>query len=117
MSDLVETTSSGLYCAAGGFYIDPWEPVDRAVITHAHSDHAVWGCKSYLTSPTGAIVLRRRVAPEARIESLPFGEATSINGVRVSLHPAGHILGSVQVRLEHERRVWVISGDYKTQPD
>lgn len=117
MPDLIETTASGLYCDAGGFHIDPWRPVDRAVVTHAHSDHAVWGCGGYLTTPTGAAVLRRRVGRDARIEAVAYGEPIDFAGVRVSLHPAGHILGSAQVRVERAGEVWVVSGDYKTQPE
>ena len=114
---LLETTERGLYCGAGDFYIDPWMPVPRAVITHAHGDHARWGCESYLCSDEGARVLRTRIGPDARIESVAFGTPVSINGVRVSLHPAGHILGSSQIRVEHRGEVWVVSGDYKTEPD
>ena len=114
---LIELTERGFHCAAGDFYIDPWQPVERAVITHAHSDHARWGSRAYLTSREGEGVLRTRVGQHAHIEALPYGEATHINGVRVSLHPAGHILGSAQVRVEHGGEVWVASGDYKTGTD
>lgn len=114
---LIRTTPNGLYCEAGGFYIDPWRAVDRAVITHAHADHARSGSRHYLCSRPGEGVLRHRIGQAAKIESLPFGEATAINGVHVSLHPAGHILGSAQVRVEHQGEVWCVSGDYKTAPD
>lgn len=114
---LLQVTPKGIYCAAGDFYIDPWRPVERAIITHAHSDHARPGSAHYLASPTGALVLRHRVQPGALIQQQPWGEAVSMGGVRVSLHPAGHILGSAQVRVEHAGRVWVVSGDYKTRPD
>lgn len=97
--------------------MDPWAAVDRAVVTHAHSDHVAWGCRAYLTSALGEGVLRRRLQPEARVRPLPYGEAIDVGGVRVSLHPAGHILGSSQVRIEHKGEVWVVSGDYKTDPD
>lgn len=115
--DLLELTERGLYCAAGDFYIDPWTPVPRAVVTHAHADHARPGCGSYLASEEGELVLRRRLGDAARIESIPFGRRVSIEGVSVSLHPAGHILGSSQVRVEHRGRVWVVSGDYKGEAD
>jgi putative mRNA 3-end processing factor len=115
--DLLHVTERGLCCRAGDFYIDPWRPVERAVVTHAHADHAAWGCEHYLTSSPGEGVLRQRVGAEARIQSLPYGEPIEINGVRVSLHPAGHILGSAQIRVEHAGRVWVVSGDYKTDAD
>jgi putative mRNA 3-end processing factor len=117
MKELLEIDSNGLYCASGGFHIDPWRPVERAVVTHAHSDHAAWGCASYLCSQEGERVLRARLGPEVRIESMPYGETRRIGGVTVSFHPAGHILGSAQIRVEHQGEVWVISGDYKTTPD
>jgi putative mRNA 3-end processing factor len=114
---LLRTTDQGLFCELGDFYIDPWLPVDRAVITHAHGDHARWGSRSYLAARAGERVLRTRLGPDARIETLAYGQPVDINGVRVSFHPAGHILGSAQVRVEHRGEVWVASGDYKTEPD
>jgi putative mRNA 3-end processing factor len=117
MSDLLIPTDRGLYCAAGDFHVDPWQPVDRAIITHAHGDHARAGSRGYLTTHEGHGVLRRRVGAEARIRAIAWGEAIDVNGVLVSLHPAGHILGSAQVRLEFGGQVWVVSGDYKTHPD
>lgn len=114
---LLTLTDRGLYCEPGDFYVDPWEPVDRAVITHAHGDHATWGSRAYLTSEAGLGVLQARMGPTARIRGTPYGVAVSLNGVRVSLHPAGHILGSSQVRIVHRGEVWVVSGDYKTDPD
>ncbi len=114
---LLQSTEVGLYCSAGGFYVDPWRPVDRAIVTHAHADHACGGCESYLTAHDGRTVLRARVGDTARIETMAYGEPVDIGGVRVSLHPAGHILGSAQVRLEYRGEVWVVSGDYKTEPD
>jgi putative mRNA 3-end processing factor len=115
--DLVRATDRGLYCAAGGFYIDPWRPVDRAVISHAHADHARPGTAAYLCTPSGAHVLRPRLGDDAAIETVDYGLTIDINGVRVSFHPAGHLLGSAQIRLEHRGEVWVVSGDYKTAPD
>lgn len=114
---LLTMTESGLFCSAGNFYIDPWQAVDRAVITHAHGDHARWGSKAYLGSTEGERVMRTRLGREARIQSLDYGEEVSLDGVKISLHPAGHILGSAQVRIEHRGEVWVVSGDYKTEPD
>lgn len=114
---LVTNTERGLYCAAGDFYIDPWRPVDFAIITHAHSDHARWGSQNYLTSEPGRIALQERLGATARIEGVPFGDRIVRNGVTVSFHPAGHILGSAQIRVEHGGEVWVISGDYKTEFD
>jgi putative mRNA 3-end processing factor len=114
---LIEPTSSGLYCAAGDFHIDPWRPVDRAVITHAHGDHARPGSSAYLAAGRGLPVLQTRLGPDARIEGLDYGEPRDISGVKVSLHPAGHVLGSSQVRVESKGEVWVVSGDYKLDPD
>jgi len=114
---LLEVRPEGLYCPAGDFFIDPWQPVDRAVITHAHSDHACPGSKSYLTAAPGAALLRARTDPDAPIESVAYGERRTIGDAAVSLHPAGHILGSAQIRIEHAGEVWVVSGDYKLAPD
>jgi putative mRNA 3-end processing factor len=109
--DLLVERPEGLYCPAGDFYIDPWRPVDRAVITHAHADHARPGHQHYLASEDGSGVLRARLGA-ITLQPLAWGEAVMQHGVRISLHPAGHVLGSAQVRLEHEGRVWVASGDY-----
>ncbi|HET6879479.1 MAG TPA: ligase-associated DNA damage response exonuclease [Pirellulales bacterium] len=117
MPDLLTLTERGLYSPHGDFYIDPWLPVARAVITHAHSDHARPGSQSYLTAAAGAELLRERVGEDVPIEGLAYRQAIDVNGVRVSLHPAGHVLGSAQVRLEHAGQVWVVSGDYKTTSD
>ena len=115
---LIQPTGRGLYCAAGDFYIDPWQSVARAVITHAHGDHARPGSAAYLSARCGIPVLQTRLGPEARIEGLDYGEPRVMNGVKVSLHPAGHVLGSSQVRIESgEGEVWVVSGDYKLDPD
>jgi putative mRNA 3-end processing factor len=114
---VIEATARGLYCAAGDFYVDPWQPVERAVITHGHSDHARPGSARYLCAAPGAPVLRARLGAEATLETLAYGEAITIGGVRVSLHPAGHVLGSAQVRVEAGGEVWVVSGDYKLEPD
>src|SRR4051812_22903055 len=108
-SPLLQPNEVGLYCAEGGFTIDPWRPADRAIITHAHADHACRGCGRYLTARAGRHVLRARVGREAAITAVEYGEEVLVNGVRVSLHPAGHILGSAQVRVEHRGQVWVVS--------
>jgi putative mRNA 3-end processing factor len=114
---LLTETSSGLWCAAGGFHIDPWEPVDRAVITHAHGDHARPGSAAYLCAAPSAALLRRRFGPDAAIESVPYGEGVAIGEVRLSFHPAGHVLGSAQIRIASGDGVWVVAGDYKRAPD
>jgi putative mRNA 3-end processing factor len=117
MVDLLRFTDHGLYCEVGDFYIDPWRPVPRAVVTHAHADHLTRGCGAYLVSSEGRNVTRTRLGDDAVIQTAVYGETVIINGVSISLHPAGHILGSAQIRLEYEGEVWVASGDYKIEPD
>ena len=116
-ADLIVARPEGLYCPPGDFYIDPWQPVDRAVITHAHSDHARAGNAHYLAHEASAPILRRRLGAEIALQTLGYGENVEHHGVRLSLHPAGHVLGSAQVRLEWGGEVWVASGDYKLQAD
>jgi putative mRNA 3-end processing factor len=111
------STAAGLYCARGDFYVDPWLPVERAVITHGHADHASLGSARYLTARPGLGVLRQRFGAAAVIEPLDYGVSMSLHGVQLSLHPAGHVLGSAQVRALSQGEIWVISGDYKTAPD
>jgi putative mRNA 3-end processing factor len=115
--DLLQLTDAGLYCPAGNFYVDPWRPVDRAIVTHGHADHARCGCRRYLVAAPGEAVSRARLGAQAVIDTVPYGVAVEHGGVRVSLYPAGHILGSAQVRVEHRGRVTVVSGDYKLGPD
>lgn len=114
---LLKNTERGLYCEPGDFYIDPWQGVDFAVVTHAHSDHARTGSQRYLAEQSGESILQQRLGAEARIETLRYGETTTRNGVSISLYPAGHILGSAQVRIEHRGEVCVVSGDYKLEND
>jgi putative mRNA 3-end processing factor len=114
---MLHETAAGLYCAPGDFYIDPWGPVPRALITHAHGDHARFGSAAYLCTTACAPLLARRFGPDAVIESIPYGESRTLGTVRVSFHPAGHILGSAQLRLESGEGVWVVAGDYKRAPD
>ncbi|OYY47771.1 MAG: DNA ligase-associated DEXH box helicase [Polaromonas sp. 35-63-240] len=114
--NLIVARPEGLYCTAGDFYIDPWKPVARAVITHAHADHARPGHGHYLAHTHSEGTLRTRLG-EITLQTLAYGEAIEHNGVKISLHPAGHVLGSAQVRLEYGGRVWVASGDYKTEAD
>jgi len=110
-------TSSGLYCSLGGFHIDPHRPVDLALITHAHSDHARRGSKRYLCADSSRRLVQQRLGGKAVVESIPFGKKIQLGQVRVSFHPAGHILGSAQIRVESESSVWVASGDYKREAD
>ncbi len=113
---VLEFRDEGIFCPAGGFHIDPWRPVDRALVTHGHADHAYPGHRRYLTSAAAAPVMRHRLG-EIDIQTLPFGTPLDIRGVKVSFHPAGHVPGSAQIRIEHRGEVWVVSGDYKTTPD
>ena len=112
LDDLVILRPQGLYCPPGDFYIDPWRPVQRAVITHAHADHARAGHSHVLATAISAGVLRSRLGANLPLQGLAYGETVLHNGVRISLHPAGHVLGSAQVRLQHAGQVWVASGDY-----
>lgn len=116
LGDLLQMRPEGLYCPAGDFFIDPWRPVPRAVITHGHSDHARSGMGTYWTSEAGLPVLRWRLGPQT-FEPLAYGATVELGGARLSLHPAGHVLGSAQVRVEVDGQVWVVSGDYKRQAD
>ena len=113
---LITFTDNGLYCEQGGFHIDPWRPVDVAVTTHAHSDHARAGSGTYLCHRSGRAILRARLGDHT-FQTVEWGEPLTRNGVKVSLHPAGHIIGSSQVRVEYRGEVWVVSGDYKTEDD
>ena len=113
---LISLTAEGLYCEAGGFHIDPWRPVPRAVITHAHSDHASSGHEHYLVAKPGEHVARRRLG-DAHIETIEYGAAIDMNGLRVSLHPAGHVLGSLRrCGSRTARRIVGGPGDYKFRP-
>jgi putative mRNA 3-end processing factor len=114
---LLKFTSNGIYCEQGDFYIDPWRPVERAVITHAHSDHARWGMKSYLAHPITAAMMRHRIGQNISVDEVSYNDTTFINGVKISLHPAGHIPGSSQIRVEFGGEVWVAAGDYKLDVD
>lgn len=115
--NLLNFTASSIYCPEADIHIDPWKPVERAIITHAHSDHAKWGCKHYLAHKDSEPILRMRLGADISLQTLEYGESFSINGVNFSLHPAGHIIGSAQVRVEQQGEIWVASGDYKLQDD
>ncbi len=115
--NLLEQTPAGLYCRAGNFYVDPWKPVESAIITHGHSDHARWGSKHYLAATGNEDILKARLGEDIDLRIVEYGDRFSINGLKISLHPAGHLLGSAQVRIERNGEVWVVSGDYKIEPD
>ena len=109
-------TPAGIYCPAGDFYIDPWRPVARALITHGHADHARSGMGAYLATDVAAPVMRHRLG-DIPIETIAYGEKRQIGGATVSFHPAGHVPGSAQIRVEVAGEVWVASGDYKVVDD
>lgn len=114
---MIELTDKGLYCRAGDFHIDPWRPVPRALITHAHADHARPGHEQYWAASAGESLLRHRLGREIALTPMAYGETRRFDGVEVSLHPAGHVLGSAQVRVAGDDGVWVVSGDYKRDAD
>ena len=115
-SDLIVLRREGLYCPSGDFYIDPWIPVERAVITHGHGDHARGGMGEYHGTRAGLPILQWRLG-EQHYHAYEYGQRFALGDAVVSLHPAGHVLGSAQVRVECDGQVWVASGDYKRQPD
>lgn len=114
---LIINTSRGLYCPQAKIYIDPHRKVSGALITHPHADHAIYGHQHYLCTSSAAPFLRHRLGMKASIQSLEYGEKLLINGVQFTFHPAGHIIGSAQVRVEYKGEVWVVSGDYKCDDD
>ncbi len=116
-SPLLEFSKKGIYCAEADVYIDPWKPVPKALITHGHSDHARWGHSYYMCHRLTAPILRHRLDRKLKIREVEYGEQIAINGVQFSFHPAGHILGSSQIRVSYRGEIWVVSGDYKTEDD
>ena len=116
MPQLISFTDKGLYCEAGNFYIDPWLPVERAVITHGHSDHARFGNQFYLCHKFTKPILELRLGPN-NYQTVEWNQTIFMNGVKISFHPAGHIIGSSQIRVEYQGEVWVVSGDYKREQD
>lgn len=118
---MIRLTDKGLYCAAGDFYIDPWRPVERAVITHGHADHARPGSELYYCQRAGVPILQKRLGQDITVEGLKYGQSITLfskhQHANISLHSAGHILGSAQVRVEVDGEVWVASGDYKRDTD
>ena len=116
MDGILRYTDRGIYCPAGDFFIDPWRPVERALITHGHADHARPGMGRYLATESAAPVLRLRLG-DIDLQTCRYGEVLTIGGARVSFHPAGHVPGSAQIRVEVGGEVWVVSGDYKITDD
>jgi len=115
-SDLLQFTPKGIWCEQADIYIDPWKPVKKAMITHGHADHSRFGNDHYLATASAAPVIKYRLG-DINIQTVDYGEKTNINGVQFSFHPAGHILGSAQIRVEYKGEVWVASGDYKLEDD
>lgn len=115
--DILQLKPEGLYCPAGDFHIDPVRPVARAVITHGHGDHARPGSATYWTAAVGVPILRKRLGALPAIRGLAYGDTLTMGRAHVSLSPAGHILGSAQVRVEVDGEVWVVTGDFKRDPD
>ncbi|MGI9527414.1 MAG: ligase-associated DNA damage response exonuclease [Weeksellaceae bacterium] len=117
MKDFIRFTSKGIYCVPGKFYLDPWRPVDYAIISHGHADHARSGMKHYLCHHYTKPIIKHRIGLDIAVESIGYNDPIHINGVKVSLHPAGHLIGSAQIRLEYKGEVFVFSGDYKVDED
>ena len=113
---LLEFTSKGIYCAQADVYLDPWRGVDKAIISHGHSDHARWGSKQYITHEINVPIIKHRLG-NISVTALKYGEKFCMNGVQFSLHPAGHVPGSSQIRIEYKGEIWVFTGDYKIQKD
>lgn len=116
LNNVLSFTDRGIYCHAGDFYIDPWRPVNRALITHGHADHARPGHRSYLCTDACAPVMRHRLG-DISVETVKYGEVRKIGDALVSFHPAGHLPGSAQIRVEVAGEIWVASGDYKIVAD
>lgn len=113
---LLEFTEKGIYCAVAKVYLDPWKPVDKAIITHGHADHSRWGHKQYITHHTNIPIIKHRLG-DINVTGKAYEETFVINNVTFSFHPAGHIIGSSQIRVEHKGEIWVFTGDYKVEND
>ena len=114
---LIEFTDKGLYVPIADVYIDPWKKVNKAFVTHGHSDHARYGSKSYIATHSALPVIKHRLGSHINARGVDYGEEINVNGVKFSFHPAGHIIGSAQIRVEYKGEIWVASGDYKIEPD
>jgi putative mRNA 3-end processing factor len=115
--ELLEFTSKGIYCKEADIFIDPWKPVDRAIITHAHADHARPGMKHYLAHQRSKSVMQHRLGQDIRVETFEYGQKIRIRGVLFEFFPAGHVVGSTQIRVSHGNQSWCVSGDYKVEDD
>lgn len=115
-SPLLRFTDKGIYCEVADVYLDPWKAVDKAIISHGHSDHSRWGHRQYITHHNNVPILKHRLG-DIVVSGKNWEEPFTINGVKFSLHPAGHIVGASQIRVEHQGEVWVFTGDYKIEDD
>ncbi len=113
---LLVFNTKGIYCEVAGVYLDPWQPVDKAIISHGHADHSRWGHKNYITHHTNVPIIKHRLG-DINVTGKKYGETFIINNVKFSLHPAGHIIGSSQIRVEYKGEIWVFTGDYKIEDD
>lgn len=113
---LLQFTNNGIFCEKANVYLDPWKPVDHAIISHGHADHSRYGHKKYITHHRNVPIIQHRLG-EINVTGKEWGEVFTVNNVKFSLHPAGHIIGSSQIRVEHKDEVWVFTGDYKTEND
>lgn len=113
---LLAFNEKGIYCSQAKVYLDPWKPVDKAIISHGHADHSRWGHKKYITHHSNVPIIKHRLG-DIRASGREWGETFTINNVKFSLHPAGHIIGSSQIRVEYKGEIWVFTGDYKTEDD
>ena len=113
---LLAFNEKGIYCAQADVYLDPWRPVDKAIISHGHADHSRWGHKKYITHHSNIPIIKHRLG-EINVSGKDWDETFTINNVKFSFHPAGHIIGSAQIRVEYKGEVWVFTGDYKTEAD
>lgn len=114
---IMNVDACGLYCPAGDFYVDPERGVACAIITHPHSDHARRGSDVYICTHATVDLLKLRLGAKISVRSYDYGEVFELGKARVSFHPAGHMLGSAQVRIEAQGQVWVVTGDYKRESD
>ena len=113
---LLVFNNKGIYCEKANVYLDPWKPVEKAIISHGHADHSRWGHQHYIMHYNTIPIAKHRLG-DIHVSGVEYGESFSINGVKFSLHPAGHVIGSAMIRVEYQGEVWVFSGDYKDEAD
>ena len=116
-TDLIKYSDQGLYCELADTWIDPHKPVNRALITHAHMDHFTFGCNEYISTYETSVIIKERIGSEINIKTYDYGKEFKINGINISFHPSGHILGSSQIKFNFGGEIWLITGDFKRQKD